>query len=87
MSEGVVKRGKTYAFLVELPRDPVTGKRRKQWHSGYRTMNEAKTARDELLPAVNRGAYVPKSRQTGGEFVDEWLAAIAPTVRPSTHYS
>jgi Phage integrase, N-terminal SAM-like domain len=30
---------------------------------------------------------VPKSRQTIREYAEEWLAAIAPTVRPSTHYS
>ena len=30
---------------------------------------------------------MPKSRQTVREYVEEWLAAIAPTVRLSTHYS
>lgn len=30
---------------------------------------------------------MPKSRQTVRDYVEEWLAAIAPTVRPSTHYS
>ena len=30
---------------------------------------------------------MPKSRQTVSEYVEEWLTAIAPTVRPSTHYS
>lgn len=34
-----------------------------------------------------RGTFVPKSRQTIREYAEEWLAAIAPTVRPSTHYS
>ena len=87
MSEGIVKRGKTYAFFVELPRDPVTGKRRKKWHSGYRTQSEARTERAKMQAAAHGGTYVPKSKQTFGEFVDEWLAAIAPTVRPSTHYS
>ena len=87
MSEGIVKRGKTYSFFVELPRDPVTGKRRKQWHSGYRTQQEARTERTKMQAAVNGGTYVPKSRQTVAEYVEDWLAAIAPTVRPSTHYS
>jgi integrase len=87
MSEGIVKRGKTWSFYIELPRDPVTGKRRKQWHSGYRTQKEAQTERTKMLAAVNGGTYVPKTRQTVGEFTDEWLAAIAPTVRPATHYS
>lgn len=31
--------------------------------------------------------YVEKSYQTVGEYLDEWLGAIASTVRPATHYS
>jgi Phage integrase, N-terminal SAM-like domain len=88
MSEGVVKRGKTWSFFIELPRDPVTGERdKKKWESGYRTQQEARTERAKRLAAVSGGTYVPKTRQTVGEFVDEWLAAIKPTVRESTHYS
>jgi hypothetical protein len=63
------------------------GKRRKQWHGSYRTIKEAQTERTKMLAAVNGGTYVPKTRQTVGEFVDEWLAAIKPTVREATRYS
>ena len=47
----------------------------------------AEQALTQLLADVSRGTYVPKSRQTVRDYVEEWLAAIAPTVRPSTHYS
>jgi integrase len=88
MSEGVVKRGRTWSFYIELPRDPITGERgKKKWQSGYLTMKEAKTERAKMQAAVSGGTYVPKTRQTVAEYVEEWLAAIAPTVRPSTHYS
>jgi integrase len=87
MRGSIVKRGTSYSVVVELDRDPTTGKRRQKWHSGYRTKKEAAVAMAELVSSVNRGAYVPKSRQTVAEYVEEWLSAIAPTVRPSTHYS
>lgn len=35
MRGSVVKRGAGYSVVVELDRDPVTGKRRQKWHSGY----------------------------------------------------
>ncbi|MGE5764987.1 MAG: tyrosine-type recombinase/integrase, partial [Mycobacterium leprae] len=73
--------------MIDLGRDPETGRRRQKWHSGYRTKREAEAAVSELIGAVNRGTYVAKTRQTLAAFAEEWLAAIAPTVRPATHYS
>jgi hypothetical protein len=87
MRGSVVKRGTGYSVVVELDRDPQTGKRRQKWHSGYRTKREAERAVAELVGDVNRGTYVPKSRQSLGEYAEEWLMAIEPTVRPATHYS
>jgi integrase len=87
MRGSVVKRGASYSVVVELDRDPATGKRRQKWHSGYRTRRDAERALAEMVDAVNRGAFVPKTRQTVREFAKEWLAAIEPTVRPATHYN
>ena len=87
MRGSIVRRGRSYALVLDLDRDPSTGRRRQKWHSGYRTKREAAAALAELVTSVNRGVYVPTSRQTVADYVDEWLAAIAPTVRPSTHYS
>jgi integrase len=87
MRGSVVKRGATYSVVLEVDRDPNTGKRKQKWHSGYRTKRAAERALAEMVDAVNRGAYVPKTRQTVAEFAVEWLAAIEPTVRPATHYS
>lgn len=87
MRGSIVKRGKSYSVVVELDRDPVSGKRRQKWHGGYRTKKLAEDALSELVNGVKSGTYVPKSRQALSEYVEEWLTAIEPTVRPSTHYS
>ena len=87
MRGSVVRRGKSYSVVLDLDRDPQTGKRRQKWHGGYPTKREAQAALADLIGSVNHGVYVHKSKQTVAEFSAEWLAAIAPTVRPATLYS
>jgi integrase len=87
MRGSVVKRGSNYSVVVELDRDPITGKRRQKWHSGYRTKKDAERALTELLTAKDSGAYIELTKETFGQFSPVWLLAIKPTLRPSTHYS
>src|SRR5687767_12007246 len=87
MRGSVVKRGDGYTVVVELDRDPITGKRRQKWHSGYRTKREAERALSEIVASVHSGTYVEPTKQTLTDFVPDWLIAIKPTIRPSTHHS
>lgn len=86
------KRSNLWGFVVELPRDPVTGKRKQKWHSGYKTRKEAERAFAEILTRVDQSTYVEHSRKTLAAFLDEWLplsgrlCAPRPT-RPTRHWS
>jgi integrase len=84
MRGSVVRKGDRYYVKIELDADPATGRRRQKWHSGYRTKREAERARVDLLSKFDRGEYVEPSQQSFAEFLEEWLRAIEPTVRPST---
>jgi integrase len=84
MRGAVVKKGDRYYVKIELDADPATGRRRQKWHSGYRTKREAERARVDLLSKLDRGEYVEPSHQTLADFLEEWLGAIEPTLRPST---
>ncbi|MDQ3691701.1 MAG: site-specific integrase [Chloroflexota bacterium] len=84
MRGSVLKKGARWYVKIELDPDPGTGRRRQKWHSGFRTRRDAERARIDLLSKFDRGEYVEPSRQTVAEFVSDWLAAIEPTVRPST---
>lgn len=84
MRGSVVRRGTAYYVKIELDADPITGKRRQKWHSGYRTKRDAERARVDLLSKFDRGEYVEPSHQTLGEFLAEWLRTIEPTLRPGT---
>jgi integrase len=83
----VVRGGKSWAVVIELSRDPETGKRRQRWHSGFRTRKEAERARVDLLSKIDSNTYVEQHRQTLGQFLEDWFPAIAPTIRPATLYS
>lgn len=87
MRGSIIKRGKGYSVVLDLGDDPVTRKRRQKWHSGFATKREAQAALAELIGNVNQGTYVTRTKQTVAAFVEEWLVAIAPTVRIATHYS
>ena len=84
MRGSVVKRDTRYYVKIELDPDPLTGKRRQKWHSGFRTKREAEKARIDLLSKFDRGEYVEPTQQTVAEYLTDWLTAIEHTVRPST---
>lgn len=65
--------------------DPKTGKKKRKWHSFTGTKRQAQAECAKLITALKAGSYVEPSKQTVGEFLDEWLTFIKPTVAPKTH--
>ena len=65
----VRKRGPTWLFVHDLPRDPATGKRRKKWKGGFRTRRAAQVALAESLNQLDRNEYVEITKQTVGEYL------------------
>jgi integrase len=80
----VHRRGKNWAYVVDVGRDPATGRRRQQTKSGFRTKRAAEDAMSDLIGSVNDGSYVAPDPQTVGEWIERWLATVAPKIRPST---
>ena len=85
MKGSIFKRGNLWTVQIERDRDPVTGKRRREWHSGYESKQEAEAARVEILADLQRGEHVSPDKVTVRAFLeDEWLPAMGPSLRPST---
>ena len=84
----LVKRAKgSWSIVLDLGRDPSTGKRRQQWVSVKGTKKEAEAKLAELLHQQDTGGYVKPTRVTVGDFLYQWLRGYAETnVRPSTLY-
>src|SRR2546425_838709 len=60
------------------------GGRRQKWTSGFRTRKEAEAALTQTLRELDRGEYSEPSKQTVGEYLQDWLPSIRSTVRAST---
>jgi integrase len=68
------KRGTSWAFVIELPPDPATGKRKQKWSSGYSTKAAAQKALREKLTALDKGDDPFPASLTVRSFVlDTWL--------------
>ncbi len=83
MKDGIVKRGSTWSYVVR-ERDPETGVSRPRWVGGFRTRQDAKQARDKARAASHDGTYVSPAALTTGEWLDQWLAGHAATLKPTT---
>ena len=73
-----------YTINIDRGKDPVTGKRRRDWYSGFETKKEAEHARTRLLNELDTGRYVEPTKLTVKDLLEEWGAMTAETVRKST---
>lgn len=80
------KRGNGYAVVIELPKDPGTGKRRQKWLSAS-TKREAERLLTRTLHEVESSAYIKPSTTPLGDFLTSWLTNHAQTIEGSTLYS
>lgn len=79
------RNGKSEICVVIPFRDSETGKRRQIWRSAQ-SITEAKRIRDELLQQIRKGGTKKfESRISLNEYLDKWLASVAPTVREVTY--
>jgi len=80
------KRGDSWAVIVSLGRDPLSGKYRKKWHTVYGTKKEAERELARLLHQVHSGEYVEPAKTTVREFLERCLRdCIRPAASASTY--
>jgi integrase len=88
---GIYKRegrtGTTYYVVAYVGID-ASGRRKQKWHSGYRSLHEARDAQTEIRGRLKSGTYVEPSKMSLREYVeDEWLPSVKRSIRPSTFES
>jgi Phage integrase, N-terminal SAM-like domain/Arm DNA-binding domain len=76
--------GKSWIYQVELEPDPLTGKRQREYKSGFATEDEAWTAAIGAKKAAEAGRRVPPSKRTVADFFKEWLTTVEHSIKPST---
>lgn len=73
MQGHVRKRGKKWCFVLDIGRDPETGKRKQKWFSGFNTKKEAQQAMAEKLNDINQGTFSELSRIKYKELLKDWM--------------
>jgi integrase len=76
----IVKRYKdSYTIVLNLGRDPATGKRKQQWVTVKGTKKDAEKKLAELLHQLDTGTLMKPGRTTLGEFLRRWLTEYVQT--------
>lgn len=78
--------GSTWSFVIDIGRDPSTGKRKQKTKGGFRTKQESETAANELIYELNQGTYVQEQNVVFKDFASEWLHMYSEknSVKPGT---
>lgn len=82
----ITKRGKdSYTIVLNLGRDPETGKRKQQWVSIKGTKKDAEKRLSELLNQLDNGIYIKPDKSTLSDYLEQWLKDYAwPNLSPKT---
>ena len=83
MKGHVSRRGKTWAFWFDIDPDPLTGKRRQQTRSGFKSEKQAWKECRTAIAEYERGHPVTASRRKVAPALDEWLNRIEHSIKPS----
>lgn len=74
----ITKRSKgSYTIVLNLGRDPETGKRKQQWVSIKGTKKEAEKRLSELINQLDNGTYIKPKKTTLTEYLNMWLNEYA----------
>ena len=72
-----------WAIIIDVP-DPMTGKRRRKWHSYKGTKRQAQVECARLISALQAGTYLEPIKTTVAEFLARWLVHIKSQVTPKS---
>lgn len=85
-SGSITRSGKSWRVQVELPRDPLTGSRRRNRFTVRGTKREAQRKLREALNERDHGIHITPDRVTLGEYLPRWIEGHAARrgLKPST---
>jgi integrase len=78
--------GSTWSFVIDIGRDPSTGRRKQKTKGGFQTKQEAEKAATEFIYELNQGTYVHEASVIFKDFAIEWLSMYSEknSVKPGT---
>ena len=87
MRGSIIKRSESsYAIVLNLGKDPATGKRKQQWVTVKGNRREAERRLTELMHQLNIGTFIKPGRLTVKEYLQQWLQDYCvANLSPRTH--
>jgi len=73
-----------WSVVVELPRDPISNKRRQKWVTVNGTKKEAEKELAQLINEIETGFYIEPSKMVFNEYLDLWLETMKNKVKETT---
>lgn len=82
----IVKRyHDSYTIVLNLGKDPASGKRKQQWVSVKGTKKDAEKRLAELLHQLDTGVYMKPGKATVADYLEQWLKDYCqPNLAPRT---
>ena len=74
----------TWAYRIDIGRDPVTGRRKQKEKAGFPRAKDARAAAEEALRAIRRNEYVAPESVTFADFAADWLKAYRQVAKDSS---
>jgi len=87
MKGSVIKRGLTWSYIVDIGKDPVTGKRKQKSKGGFKKKKDAEAALLQILKELEEGEFIEPSNQTFSSYIDEWFQHYVKRVKETTALS
>ena len=82
----IIKRkdSKNYTIILQLGLDPATGMRKQQWIAAGSSKREAEKQMAKLIHELDNGTFTKPSKQTLGQYLDQWLRDHRGNIAPNT---
>jgi integrase len=83
----IVKRGKnSYTVVLNMGKDPSTGKWNQQWVSVKGTKKDAEKRLSDMLHQIDTGSFMRPGKTTVADFLERWLNDYAkPNLSPRSY--
>ena len=72
---GSVKKRGTWGYVVDIGRDPITGKRKQKTKAGFKRQRDAEEAMRKMLTEIDTQGYVEPSKEVFSSFIESWFTS------------
>lgn len=80
------KRGSKWSIVVDIGKDPKTGKRKQKWFSGYKTKKEAQADLARIINEIEQNTFIIPANTTLKDYLEYWIKQRKPNLSPTTIY-